>query len=240
MTVEMTTQPTAVTSLEGDPPPVGLPDPPLSTLPPPPAPPARKQSPLTRLKDLGSRAQGPDGPKRPTRPDGEESGSFDLRNTWQVAVGSILIPLGFVIIIIAWYGSAHARVVQQQIPYLVSGSFIGLGCVVLGGFLFFGHWLYRIYDQADIHHEERQRILEQIARSISTPGAVGQSSMNSGSHKSVMADLPGAPVSYFATATGTVYHQAGCAVIAHHPQDLRVLAADGLEGLGPCQICSPG
>jgi hypothetical protein len=36
-----------------------------------------------------------------------------------------------------------------------------------------------------------------------------------------------------------VYHRSGCAVIAHHPDDLRVLGRDGLAGLRPCQICLP-
>jgi hypothetical protein len=45
---------------------------------------------------------------------------------------------------------------------------------------------------------------------------------------------------YYATSTGTVYHRADCAVIGHHPDDLRVLGPDGLAGMRPCQICSPG
>ena len=100
------------------------------------------------------------------RADDDGSGTFDLRNTWQVAAGAILIPLGVIIILIAWYGSAHARVVQQQIPYLVSGSFVGLGCMVVGGFFFFGHWIYRLFDQADLQHEETLRALEAIAAAL--------------------------------------------------------------------------
>ena len=100
-------------------------------------------------------------------------GSFDLRNTWQVAAGAILIPMGVIIILIAWYGSAHARVVQQQIPYLVSGSFIGLGFMVVGGFLFFSHWLYRMYDQAALHHEEQLRALQAIAAGGAWPARRG-------------------------------------------------------------------
>ena len=100
------------------------------------------------------------------RADDDGSGTFDLRNTWQVAAGAILIPLGVIIILIAWYGSAHARVVQQQIPYLVSGSFVGLGCMVVGGFFFFGHWIYRMFDQADLHHEEQLRALQAIAAAL--------------------------------------------------------------------------
>ena len=165
-------------------------------------------------------------------------GKLDLRNGWQVVAGSILIPLGVVLILIAWYGAAHARVVQQQIPYLVSGSFIGLGCMVLGGFLFFGHWIYRMYDQAELHHEEQLRALQAIAAGAAWPAAGALGTAN-GALPPAPAPAPGGPVSYYATASGTVYHRADCAVIAHHPDDLRVLGAGGLSGLLPCRICSP-
>jgi hypothetical protein len=171
---------------------------------------------------------------KPTRGDGQETGSFDARNSWQVVAGSILIPLGLVFILIGWYGAAHAKVVQQQIPYLVSGSFIGLGCMVVGGLLYWGHWLYRMYDQADLHHEEQLRVLEQIAASLN--GGLG--SLGAGGGAATGAGDPGSGT-FYATASGTVYHQAGCAVIAHHPSDLRVLGSSGLAGLRPCQICSP-
>ena len=150
----------------------------------------------------------------------------------------MLIPLGVILILIAWYGAAHARVVQQQIPYLVSGSFVGLGCMVLGGFFFFSHWLYRMYDQAGLHHEEQMRVLEAIAA-----GAAWRPAAGPGPAGVPLTVTPGTATgglgSFYATGTGTVYHRADCAVIAHHPDDLRVLGADGLTGMLPCQICSP-
>jgi hypothetical protein len=161
-------------------------------------------------------------------------GKLDLRNSWQVVAGSILIPLGVVLILIGWYGAAHARVVQQQIPYMVSGSFIGLGCMVVGGFLFWGHWLYRLYDQADLHHEESQQLLELIAASLAGQRMIGGPMPADGGGD----DGGGDESSYFATAAGTVYHRADCAVIRHHPDDLRVLGPDKLSGMRPCQICS--
>ncbi len=162
-------------------------------------------------------------------------GRLDLRNCWQVVAGSILIPLGVVFILIAWYGAAHARVVQQQIPYLVSGSFVGLGCMVVGGFLFFGHWLYRMYDQAELHHEEQLRALEAIAMSVG--GGVATASGP--------AAVPGAAGgtgdgAYYATSSGTVYHRADCTVIAHHREDLRALDPSAAAVMQPCQICRPG
>jgi hypothetical protein len=163
---------------------------------------------------------------------------YDVRNSWQVIAGAILIPLGVVLILLGWYGAAHARVVQQQIPYMVSGSFIGLGCMIVGGLLFFGHWLYRIYDQADLQHEETQRVLETIAAALlAQRGDV--SGVTGGPVPAVATGEP-APTTFYATASGTVYHRADCAVIAHHPDDLRVLGPDGVLGLRPCQICAPG
>jgi len=174
--------------------------------------------------------------KRAVRSDGEQGGTYDIRNGWQVAAGSILIPLGVIFILLGWYGAAHARVVQQQIPYMVSGGFIGLGCMVLGGLLFFSHWLYRLYDQADLQHDEHLKVLEQLARAIG--GATATAPATTPATTTAPAPAPGG-VSYMATAAGTVYHQADCPVIAHHPNDLRVLGPSSVAGLRPCQICSP-
>jgi hypothetical protein len=182
----------------------------------------------------------PKGPGRgaaKVRAEGEDSGSYDLRNAWQVVAGSILIPLGVIFILLAWYGAAHAREVQQQIPYMVSGSFIGLGCMVLGGFLYWGHWLYRLYDQKELHHEEELGVLRELVGTLASTAAEG------GAHSPLPTPdgHPGtAAGTLLVTATGTVYHRAGCPVTAHHPEDVRVAGAADLAGLHPCQICSPG
>ncbi len=88
---------------------------------------------------------------------------FDLRNTWQIAAGAILMPLGLIVILWAWYGAAHANHPQQQIPYMVSGGFIGLGLMIVGGLMFWAHWLYRIYDQADLQHRELLDAINRLA-----------------------------------------------------------------------------
>ena len=159
---------------------------------------------------------------------------LDLRNTWQVAAGSVLVPLGVVVILIAWYGAAHASVVQQQIPYLVSGSFVGLGLMIVGGLMYWAHWLYRIYDQADLHHAERlvrdQQLFQLIEAALSgqttpVPGAVA--AVATGGRELV------------ATATGTNVHRADCPVALRHPEGLQRLSADAAAGRPPCRICRP-
>jgi hypothetical protein len=158
-----------------------------------------------------------------------EDNRLDVRNSWQVVAGSILIPLGVVFILLAWYGAAHARVEQQQIPYMVSGSFAGLGCMVVGGLLYWGHWLYRMYDQAALHHEEQQQLMVELLKAI----AAGSAATTTAAAGTAIEPT------YLATTSGTVYHRVDCPVIAHHVNETRTVTTSSLGALRPCQICSP-
>jgi len=42
---------------------------------------------------------------------------------------------GFVLMFLGWYGAAHTARQIEQIPYLISGGFIGLGLVFVGGLI---------------------------------------------------------------------------------------------------------
>ncbi|HUC37604.1 MAG TPA: hypothetical protein VMR97_10835 [Acidimicrobiales bacterium] len=193
-------------------------------------------------------------------PDGEHN-RIDLRNTWQIVAGSILVPLGIVLILIAWYGSAHTPYVQQQIPYLVSGSFAGLGCMLLGGLLYWAHWLYRLYDQADHHHDEQLQVMQATLHAIAqrlgdgngwtpapaaegSPQPAGSSVAQAGAHPGGAA-APGSTgevsravgATYVVTSTGSVYHLPACPIIAHHTEGLRVLGAGAVAHLEACRIC---
>jgi hypothetical protein len=199
-----------------------------------------------RIRGLLPRGLGGGGGSKPVRADSEDRGSYDLRNAWQVVAGSILIPLGVVFILLGWYGAAHARVVQQQIPYMVSGGFIGLGCMVVGGLLYWGHWLYRLYDQKELHHEEELKVLHDLVSTLTAQGVGGGAHSAGPGGSPSLGDAPGPAAAttgagtLLATATGTVYHRAGCAVIAHHPEDVRVVGPANVGSLQPCQICLPG
>lgn len=213
-----------------------------------PAPKDAPRSPLEGLRRLATRKSrgGGGGGSRPRRErSGGGRGRIDLRNTWQILAGSILIPLGVVFILMAWYGAAHTPYVQQQIPYLVSGAFAGLACIFLGGLLYWAHWLYRMYDQADLHHEEQLHVLVQTLRAMTErmgselpppPAVAGASAAELGrSAPAALAYSPGA--TYVATQSGSVYHLSDCPVVAHHPEGLRTLSAGELGGLDPCRIC---
>lgn len=188
------------------------------------------------------RANAPIGaPKR--RGSGQRLASrFDLRNTWQVVAGAILIPVGVAAILMAWYGAAHARVDQQQIPYLISGGFLGLGAIVAGALLYWAHWLYRIYDQADVQHQEFMRSQAEIRDALLSGGATRAAGRRSAEPA---VDLTGAGVgasngsSFVATASGTNFHRPDCPIVARHPRGLRAISEKAARRLAPCRICEP-
>ncbi len=49
--------------------------------------------------------------------------------------GAFCLLAGFVLMFLGWYGAAHTARQIEQIPYLISGGFIGLGLVFVGGLI---------------------------------------------------------------------------------------------------------
>src|SRR5213082_254867 len=63
---------------------------------------------------------------------------FVVTDRTLLTVGSILMPLGGVLVLLGWYGAAHTTRVFEQIPYMISGGVLGIACVIAGGFCYFG------------------------------------------------------------------------------------------------------
>ena len=164
---------------------------------------------------------------------------FDIRNTWQVLAGSILIPVGVASIILAWYGAAHARVDQQQIPYMISGGFLGLGAIVAGALLYWAHWLYRIYDQADLHHQQLMRSQTELRDAILSSGSAVRDRNLNGSAALTGGGRVRATSAFLATASGTNFHRPDCPIVARHPNGLREVGGRDVDQLQPCRICDP-
>ncbi len=75
--------------------------------------------------------------------------------------GAIAMSLGFVAIVLGWYGASHSAYLFQEIPYLISGGLLGVALVAGGGFLFFSAWFVRML-------EDNRRFAERVARSLDT------------------------------------------------------------------------
>lgn len=168
---------------------------------------------------------------RRLRPPGGLSG-LDLRNTWQAVAGAVLLPFGVAVIVLGWSGAAHGRVDQQQIPYLISGGVLGLAVVVIGCFFYWAHWLYRLYDQADLHHrqameEQRDMMMALIAALDRREPAVRVGGNGDSRH------------AFVATPAGTNFHTPGCPMVAGRAESLRSISESEARSMKPCRVCEP-
>ena len=171
-------------------------------------------------------------PRAGVRPAG--SGAAPLRNNYgallQVVLfwaGAILLPLGLVVIVLGYYGSAHTPYLYDQVSYLVSGGMLGLGLTFCGGFLYFGAWLARIAEDGRESNKRLSDTLLLLADVTSRAAAVNDRGL----------DTSALPV---IAGEGTTIHRRDCPLVAQR-DDLRPLGADaGARGdLTACRVCKP-
>jgi hypothetical protein len=94
------------------------------------------------------------------------------RRQWDVRqimlfIGSTLMGLGFVAIVLGWYGAAHSAYLFQEVPYLISGGLLGVALVVGGGFLFFAAWLVRLIEDNRRYTVRVAQTLDRVDRALS-------------------------------------------------------------------------
>lgn len=92
---------------------------------------------------------------------------FPIETVLLVA-GGLLLPIGIIVIIVGWYGSAHTFHTYEQNDYLISGGLLGLGLVFVGGFLYFGYWMTR---QIRTSTTANQQMLQALGRIEAQLGA---------------------------------------------------------------------
>ena len=81
-------------------------------------------------------------------------------------LGAVLLPLGLLLVGVAWRGTANTGAVFEQIPFLVSGGLGGLALVVVGGVLYGAWW------QTRALREERERAARSLEVAEATLAAV--------------------------------------------------------------------
>ena len=150
-------------------------------------------------------------------------------------LGLGVIALGLIVIGIGWNGAAgaggevnHVPVVQAQLPWLLSGGFLGLGIVILGAAMMIAN----AYRETEARNAARMdAILEALERTGGNNEAVAVvASVASGSGE--VADL---------VVAGTAsYHRPDCR-LARGRGDAEVIpVASAVErGLSACRVCKP-
>ena len=149
---------------------------------------------------------------------------FVVTDRTLLTVGSILMPLGLVLVLLAWYGSAHTTRIFEQIPYMISGGLLGIVLVIAGGFCYFGYFLARLLATS-------REMLDSLLRLEERFESIG---LSAESPIDRSARLPVA--TFVATKTGTMYHRPDCQAIAGRaPAELRRVR--DTNGLTPCRLC---
>ena len=184
-------------------------------------------------------------------------GSFPLE-TVLLTAGGVCVPVGIVLILVGWYGAAHTGHLYEQIDYLISGGLLGLGLIVIGGFLYFAYWFTRQIHIAQTVGQQTQRALsrlegEMAAVAASTAALLaeargidnGSARTGSGAGSESKADISAASRGTLAvgarrlvaTERGRLVHRADCPIVAGK-ENLRTVDPTG-AGYRPCGVCAP-
>ena len=161
-----------------------------------------------------------------------------LRAVWQSAAGDadrrvrlgrllglLFIAAGFAVMGKAWDGAAGINFAQGQIPYLLSGGFMGLGLVVTGVALLF---LATVRAERQVLTDKFDQMSTLLGRNLSR--------MQFSSNGSGSSSTNGSQV----VAGATVYHRVECKILEGKDglTTVSIEQADA-EGLSPCRVCEP-
>lgn len=79
--------------------------------------------------------------------------------------GAFFVVAGFVFMFLGWYGASRTPRQIEQIPYMISGGFIGMGMMFVGGLLlasaFWMGMLQRFSEDADTRLDKRLAKMEE-------------------------------------------------------------------------------
>lgn len=149
------------------------------------------------------------------------------RPGWQASMALAFIAGGFIVLFIAWNGAASIDFVQGQVPYLISGGFVGLGMIIVG----VGLMLFESGRRAGTKVDRKMDELSEVIKTI-------QVSSNGSSKDHAMAEAT------FANGTVVVgarsYHRPDCRLV--EGKDALVYATQPVaneQGLKPCRVCNP-
>ncbi|MGH2787931.1 MAG: hypothetical protein ACRDJV_08475 [Actinomycetota bacterium] len=147
-------------------------------------------------------------------------GEQDRRIRGGTILGLLFVAVGFVVIGKAWDGAASVNFVQGQVPYLLSGGFMGLGMIVVGCLLVL---LSAVRAERKTLTDQYERMSTLLGRNLSRL----QVSTNGTSGEQVVAG-------------DNVYHRPDCRIL-EGKGDLMTVALEqaASEGLEPCRVCEP-
>jgi len=58
-----------------------------------------------------------------------------------VGLAGVVMIVGLLAIILGWVGASRSTILEEQVPYLISGGLLGVALSTIGALLLFAHWL---------------------------------------------------------------------------------------------------
>lgn len=138
---------------------------------------------------------------------------------WRTLAALGLLVLGAVLVMLGWYGTAYTNIFTEQIPYLISGGLLGLGLIVVAGFL----------AVSSIQAREIRELRRDLLRVLEAlpAGGSGEGGRATGDGR------------VYVVAGGRSFHQPGCPIL--EGKDSEELAPAGAADAGyvACKLCGP-
>jgi hypothetical protein len=151
-------------------------------------------------------------------------GDTDRRIRLGRFLGLLFLAGGFAVIGKAWDGASEINFAQGQIPYLLSGGFMGLGLVVTGATLLF---LTTIRSERQILTDRFDEMARLLGRNLSRMQFSSNGSGTSSTNGQVVAGA-------------TTYHRAECKILEGKDGLTMVTVEQAhAEGLERCRVCNP-
>jgi hypothetical protein len=151
-----------------------------------------------------------------------------------------------VLLLGCYLGVSKETDVGRQLPYVVSGGFLGLAFVGVGCALL-------VADRIDAARVDQTRLAAQVEDLhtlivASVPGAAEPSAATPARIPAVPPPAPEAPAVarsalddgiLYAVPTGRTFHRASCELLAGKPAQPVDAAAAVARSLSPCSVCAP-
>jgi hypothetical protein len=169
--------------------------------------------------------------RRPDAPTGIRANASRVLSSGGSRLGLLVIAIGLVVIGVGWNGAAgsggeinHVPVVQAQLPWLLSGGFLGLGIIVLGAAMVIAN----AYRESEARLAARfEQLLEALERgpNVAARPDAGASDPNEGE---------------LVVAGSASFHRPDCRLVKGRSEARLIGVSTALDlGLTPCRICHP-
>ena len=87
------------------------------------------------------------------------------RNVLLIAAGA-LVTAGLTAILLAWVGASRSTIIEEQVPYLISGGLFGVALATVGAMTYFAHWITILVRENREHEAARTRDHEELMAAL--------------------------------------------------------------------------